>query len=86
MNDLHHDLVSLIISRHLDIEPRRFDPTCRLDADLGLDPLDLVLIALRVEDLVEIDFPIAALEFVSTVDELASVVRTAMRVEHPRAA
>jgi acyl carrier protein len=86
MSDLHHDLVSLVISRHLDVEPRRFEPSCRLDEDLGLDPLDLVLIALRLEELVQADFPLAALEFISNVDELASIVRTSMRNEVRRAA
>jgi acyl carrier protein len=86
MHDRYDDIVSLVLSRHLDVEPRRFEPTVRLHDELGLEPLDVVLVAIALEALVAIDFPIAALEFVETVDELTSIVRSSMRGAAERAA
>jgi acyl carrier protein len=68
-------LVCNLLASHLQI-----DAEWILDADrfieLGLDPLDLVLIVLRIEDLCggEGDFPLADLAHATTVGDFAALV------------
>jgi acyl carrier protein len=47
-----------------------------LQRDLELDPLDLVLIALRIEDVLQIQFPIAELAQAILVGDLVRIVRS----------
>jgi acyl carrier protein len=47
-----------------------------LERDLDLDPLDLVLIALRIEGILRVEFPIAQLEWVRTVADITRIVRS----------
>lgn len=47
-----------------------------LERDLGLDPLDLVLIALRFEDAQEAEFPMRLLAHVKTVADLVLLVQS----------
>ena len=58
------------IAHHVGLDPAQVEPALSLTNDLGLDPLDLVLIALRLEDIEQIDFPIEQLGTVHTVGEL----------------
>ncbi len=74
MNELLDEVVRGVIARHLDVDVSEVDPLGDLHADLHLDPLDLVLIALRLEDMEQREFPIHRLEYVETVADLADVV------------
>ncbi len=76
MIDQSLDVVRFAISLYLDISPDSIDPSSSLSDDLGLDPLDLVLVGLRFEELAQREFPLAALEHVVTVDDLVRVLRT----------
>jgi acyl carrier protein len=59
----------------VEIDPALVRPETRLHADLGLDPLDLVLIVLRIEDVAGTELPVGELEGVHTVAELQAFVR-----------
>jgi acyl carrier protein len=66
--------LSAALSRHLgttDVVPF----TAQLEEDLGLDPLDLTLIALRLEEEELREFPLASLVGAKTVSDLDDVVR-----------
>jgi acyl carrier protein len=69
------EVVRLALALHLSIDPVEIELEHRLDEDLGLDPLDLVLVVLRLEEIEEAEFPVADLETVTTVADLVSVVR-----------
>jgi acyl carrier protein len=78
------ELVGSVVARHLDISPAAITPSTDLERDLHLDPLDLVLIALRIEELEGREFPIARLEQARSVADLTRIVR-AMRASAPAA-
>ncbi|MBX3208565.1 MAG: hypothetical protein KF764_26265 [Labilithrix sp.] len=69
------EIVSFALALHLGIDPAEVEVSHRLEADLGLDPLDLVLVVLRLEELGEVEFPVAELEGLRTVGDLVDVVR-----------
>jgi acyl carrier protein len=75
MIDLSHELVLQSVAEHLDIEPEALSLEQELARDLGLDALDLVLVVLRLEEIEEAEFPIAALDDVETVGDLVVLVR-----------
>jgi acyl carrier protein len=68
-------LVRDAVALHLEIAPELVRPETRLRADLGLDPLDLVLIVLRIEDVAGTELPVGELEDVHTIAELQAFVR-----------
>ena len=71
------ELVRRALAAHLGIAAEEIDESQDLEQGLGLDPLDLVLVALRLEDLGEvlIEFPVADLAGVATVADLTAMVR-----------
>jgi acyl carrier protein len=75
MADTRLEVVRFALALHLSVDPDRIEPEHRLKADLGLDPLDLVLVVLRLEEVEEAEFPVADLETVTTVADLVAVVR-----------
>jgi acyl carrier protein len=77
MNDSFSRLVCEVVAGHLQVEPRSIDSGKTVQGDLELDPLDLVLIALRRVEIEQIEFPIAQLEHVQTVGDSAKIVRAA---------
>jgi len=79
------DLVCFSLALHLGIAPGDVHPFMSLEEDLGLDPLDLVLVVLRLEELGEAEFPVAELEGIRTVNDLANVVRAWNRAAGTRA-
>lgn len=68
------ELVRCAVALHLDVLPDDIDADARLLEDLGLDALDVVLVVLRLEDVAHCELPIAALERVSTVADLARML------------
>jgi acyl carrier protein len=75
MADIQLEVVRFALALHLSVDPDRIEPDHRLEADLGLEPLDLVLVVLRLEEIEEAEFPVADLESVTTVADLVAVVR-----------
>jgi acyl carrier protein len=75
-------LVRQVVARHLAVAPCEIAPMQHLERDLGLDPLDLVLIALRLEDIEQIEFPMSRLEGAETVGDLTRILR-AVRASEP---
>jgi acyl carrier protein len=75
MSSPFQSLVHGLLAAKLRIEAGSIDDTQRLD-ELGLDPLDLVLVVLRLEefDRGRGDFPVAALEQAKTVGDLVALV------------
>jgi acyl carrier protein len=73
--DMHLEIVRFALALHLSVDPHDIGLGDRLEADLGLDPLDLVLVALRLEEIEEGEFPVARLETVATVADLVGIVR-----------
>jgi acyl carrier protein len=63
------------LARHLHLSRDDVRSTHRLREDLGLDALDLSMIALRLERVARREFPLAVLDLVHTVDQLVSLVR-----------
>ena len=75
MADIQLEVVRFALALHLSVDPDRIELEHRLEADLGLDPHDLVLVVLRLEEIEEAEFPVADLETVTTVADLVAVVR-----------
>jgi acyl carrier protein len=65
------------IGLHLGIDPTALDDAHLLADDLGLDALELVMIAIRLEDLglSSQPFPFASLEGVATVGDVVGLFR-----------
>lgn len=70
----NQSLVRRAIAAHLDIAVDELSAADTLEGDLGLDPLDLVLVALRLEQDVGVEFPVSLLEQVKTVADLDGLV------------
>jgi acyl carrier protein len=75
MTDVNLEVVRIALALHLSISPGAVELEHRLEADLGLDPLDLVLVVLRLEEIEHAEFPVADLESVATVADLVGLVR-----------
>ena len=75
MNDHLDDVVRRAIAKHLGIDRIAIDPFHHLGGDLHLQPLDIVLIVLAIEDTERIELPIAHLETIATVAGLTMLVR-----------
>lgn len=74
MFDLHFHNVRQVLATHLDLPPSEIVTDRRLVEDLGLHPLDLVLVVLRLEEIEAAEFPLADLEDISTVGDLVALV------------
>jgi acyl carrier protein len=70
------EIVCFALALHLEVDPSEIHESQHLEEDLGLDPLDLVLVVLRLEEIGEGEFPVGDLEAVFTVKDLADVVRS----------
>jgi acyl carrier protein len=77
MNDHLDDVVRRAIARHLGVTPGAIGPLDHLDRDLHLQPLDIVLIVLAIEDAEKLVLPIADLVTITTVSGLTRLVRRA---------
>lgn len=81
MTDPCENLVCRAVAHHLGIDPasvRLYDPL----AALPLQPLDIVMIALRIEDTQNVVLPIDSLEVVHTVAQFAALVRRVHLAKH----
>jgi acyl carrier protein len=75
MKDHFDDVVRRAVARHLGVDPATIDALQQLQRDLHLQPLDIVLIVLAVEDAEHIELPISHLEPNVTVGGLTTLVR-----------
>jgi acyl carrier protein len=73
MESLTDVMVTRAIASHLAMPVDEIDGHDSLAEDLGLDALDLVLVALRLEENIGVDFPLARLDGVVTVDDLVAL-------------
>jgi phosphopantetheine binding protein len=75
MNSASESLVHQLLASHLRIDDARIKDAHRLD-EMGLEPLDLVLVVLRLEglDSGKGDFPVAALNRATTVGDVVALV------------
>ena len=62
------------IATHLGLPDECVEPAQRLREDLGLFPLDVVLVTLSMEDVAGIGFPVERLDSVRTVEELSQLL------------
>lgn len=69
------NLVELAIARHVGPKHAEVHASQRLDEDLGLDPLDVILIVIRLEEQAGVEFPVGSLDGVRTVRDLAEAIR-----------
>ena len=68
------------VAEHLGADPARIHANDALEEDLGLAPVNRVRIAVRLEELDEVLFPVEQLETAWTVADMAMLLRAA-RVE-----
>ncbi|MBL8608165.1 MAG: hypothetical protein JNL38_12645 [Myxococcales bacterium] len=76
MVDFSEDFVAVALAMHLDRDAADIRPHLELERDLGLDPLDLVLVVLRLEEIAGADLPLVELDGLRTVADLERVVRS----------
>jgi acyl carrier protein len=69
-----HEIVRLTLAAHLRVDPRTITADSRLAADLHLQRIDVIWIAMRVEalELGRSEFPIEKLDDVVTVADLVT--------------
>ena len=67
-------LVRALLAERLRLDVADISLTADLFRDLGLAPLDLVLVALRVEDALRVRCALSKLERVRTVGELVAML------------
>lgn len=72
----HELFVHDVLARYLEVEPDDVATEDHLARDIGFDDLDLILVALEIEDTFASEFPMASLEGVTTVGSLVDLVRT----------
>ena len=75
MVDFSEDFVRIALALHVDRDPESIRPDMWLERDLGLDPLDLVLIVLRFEEVAAVELPVVELDTIRTVADLDELVR-----------
>jgi acyl carrier protein len=75
MHDSLSDTVRCAVAQHLDVQSSDIRPTHHLERDLGLHPLDIVLIALRLEEVEHVELPIDELNDVHKVADLTGLLR-----------
>jgi acyl carrier protein len=77
MSDHLADVVRRAVAKHLGIDRDEIEAFDHLQRDLHLQPLDIVLVVLAIEDSQRIALPIANLDSIATVTGLTTLVRRA---------
>lgn len=75
MPHVDDNLVRIAVALHLDASLDSVHSEDHLERDLGLDPLDLVLVVLRLDELVGAQCALADLQELNTVADLEEMVR-----------
>jgi acyl carrier protein len=76
VEEVHAVMVRAALASQLEVPADSLGETQELERDLGLDPLDLVMVILRVEEAVGVEFPIALLDEAKTVGDVFTLVRS----------
>ena len=66
--------IAEIITNYIDIEPEEVKPEASLRSDLGMSSLDMINMAVEIEDAFEISLPNNDILNISTVDELIKYI------------
>lgn len=82
MSDHLDHVVRRAVAKHLGIDREAIDPSHHLRHDLRLQPLDIVLIVIAVEDAEQIELPISHLDSITTVTGLTTLARRAYASAH----
>ena len=77
MNHACRETVVVALANHLQVDPLAIEISQRLEADWGLDALDVVLVSLRLEELLDVEIPLSDLQEVETVADLVTLARQA---------
>jgi acyl carrier protein len=75
MTSFQSELVRVAIAIYLDLKPSEIRRNAHLKRDLGLEPLDVILIVFRLEELTDAEFTMADLRGVETVADLERTFR-----------
>jgi acyl carrier protein len=87
MNDQHQeDLVRSALCLYLDRDTKSVHGSDDLESDLGMTTLDVVLVALHLEDLMAVELPIEKIEDVHTVTDFVRFIDTCMREQQRESA
>jgi acyl carrier protein len=78
MSDSLSDTVRCAVAQHLDVEVTEIRSMHRFERDLGLQLLDVVLIALRLEEVENVELPIEDLDAIHKVADLTALLRIVM--------
>ncbi|HEY1692768.1 MAG TPA: acyl carrier protein [Polyangiaceae bacterium] len=85
MRSPSYELVRRTIVRHAGVPARHLHPWLRLDADLDLTPLELVLIATEIEEALGVELPVEDLAPAETVGDVLRFFRRALAERKKRA-
>jgi acyl carrier protein len=77
------NLVRAALGNYLDLKPTDIDTNAELERDLGLEPLDLVLVVFRLEEFADAEFSISDLDGVKTVGDFEQLVCEWLRDASP---
>lgn len=72
------NMVLDVLAAHLEVPASSLSPAQNLQTDLGIPPLGLVLIALDIEDIENVQLPIERLGEVKTVEDLGRFLEAAL--------
>jgi acyl carrier protein len=78
MKDTLEGNVRRAVAQHMGLDSSEVRAAHRLSRDLALQPLDVVLIAIRMEEVEQVELPIDRLDSVETVGDLTSLVQRAL--------
>jgi acyl carrier protein len=67
-----------VLAAHLEVPVSSLSPAQNLQKDLGIPPLGLVLIALDIEDIENVQLPFERLGDVKTIEDLSRFLESAM--------
>ena len=79
-------VVRSAIARYLERKPTEVVASDILGADLGLGLFDIAVVAMRLEDELEIELRLTALDELLTVEELSEIVAGLVQLELDRVA
>jgi acyl carrier protein len=75
MRDSLGETVRCAVAQHLDVDSIDIRSSHRFERDLGFERLDIVLVALRVEEVVKVELPFDRLDQIDTVADLTALLR-----------
>jgi acyl carrier protein len=80
MKDSLEGIVRRAVAQHLGVDSSEIQSTHHFQRDLAFQPLDVVLIAIRLEEIEDVELPIDRLDSIETVGELTRLLRLTLLV------